>query len=126
MLDVAGGTSWYQADVNTFLGALELRKRLNGTMTTVLSTPMPCAAGTTYWLREDVRIVNGVALVQARFWADGTAEPSGWQVSWSDTAPLAAGQAGAMGDWFKDPAASTRVQFLTWSYAATGLASPPG
>lgn len=123
-LNVAGGTSWYQADANTNLGTLEIRKRFNGIMTTEISLAMPYSANQAYWLREDVQVSGGVATVQARLWADGTSEPTGWQVSWTDSSPLAAGQAGVMGDWFKAPPAGTQIQFSSWGYAASGLASP--
>jgi hypothetical protein len=123
-LNVHGGTDWYQVDANTDLGTLEIRKRASGIMTTESSTTMSYSASTAYWLREDVQISSGVATVEARLWQDGTTEPTSWQVSWSDSSPLASGQAGAMGDWFKAPPSGTQIQFSNWAYAASGLASP--
>lgn len=123
-LNVQMGTSWYQADMNTDLGTLELRKRLNGIMTTEASTPISYRANTAYWLREDVLISGGVATVRERMWQDGATEPTNWQVIWSDPSPLAAGQAGAMGDWFRSPPNGTQIQVSSWAYAAIGLASP--
>jgi hypothetical protein len=123
-LNVTGGTQWYQADVDTNQHVLELRKRLNGVMTTEASVPMVLTAGTPYWLREDVQVSGGVATVQARVWANGTTEPSVWQSSWSDHAPLANGEPGAMGDWPHAPVPGTKTLFLNWAYAATGQAQP--
>jgi len=116
------GTQWYQADINTFLGTLELRKRLAGIMTTVTSVPFPVTPYTTYWLRVDVQVNNGVAQVNGRAWLDNTPEPTTWQVTYNDATPLAAGYPGAMGDWFQAPPAGTLTDFTSWSYAPTGLA----
>ena len=54
-LQVTGGTSWYQGDMNTSTGTLELRKRLNGIMTTEAYVPIAYVANTAYWLRLDVQ-----------------------------------------------------------------------
>ena len=121
---VTGGTSWYQADMNTSTTTLEIRKRLNGIMTTVASIPFVYTANTAYWLRLDVQTSNGVAVVKENAWAAGTTEPTPALVTYSDTAPLAAGCAGAMGDWFKTPSPNEQVRFSSWSYAVQGLATP--
>ncbi|GEM_PF-2502210 len=118
------GTRWYQADMNTALNTLELRKRFLGKMTTVASIPFIFTPNTTYWLRIDVQVSNGVALVKGRAWLDGTSEPTTWQITYTDAAPLPSGYPGAMGDWFRAPPAGTLTRFLSWSYAANGLAVP--
>lgn len=123
-LQVRGGMSWYQADMNTASKILELRKRDHGIMTTVASIPFTYSANTPYWIREHVQVSNGVAQINARAWRNGTAEPSNWQVTYSDTHPLPAGNAGAMGDWLKKPFSGAQICFNSWSYAANGLASP--
>ena len=123
-LQVKQGVSWYQADMNTANKVLELRKRDHGTMTTVAARPLTYSAHTPYWVREHVQVTNGVAQIQARAWRDGTTEPSDWQVTYSDTHPLPAGNAGAMGDWLMQAASGTQIRFTSWSYAANGLASP--
>ena len=123
-LQVTGGTSWYQGDMNTSDGILEIRKRLNGVMTTEASVPVAYAANTAYWFRLDVQVGIGSEQVSERMWAAGTTEPTGWQVTWTDNSPLPAGNAGAMGDWFKSPLPGEQVLFQSWSYAASGLASP--
>ena len=124
MLQVTGGTSWYQADMNTTNSTLEIRKRLNGIMTTVAAIPFSYASNTAYWLRLDVQAANGSEQVNERAWAKGTTEPTVWQVTYTDTHPLPAGSAGAMGDWFKGSPASQQIRFSSWSYAAQGLATP--
>ncbi len=116
------GTQWYQADMNTDLHTLELRKRYLGKMTTVASFPFSFTPNTTYWLRIDVQVTNGVAVVNGRAWLDGTSEPTTWQVTYTDTTPLVAGYPGAMADWFRAPPAGTLTGFTSWSYATTGLA----
>ncbi len=122
-LQVRGGTSWYQADMNTASKILELRKRDHGMMTTIASIPFTYAATAAYWIREDVQVRNGIAQIHARAWQIDTTEPSNWQVTYADTHPLPAGNAGAMGDWLKRPASGVQVRFNSWSYAAHGLAS---
>ncbi|HEY4032548.1 MAG TPA: hypothetical protein VGL94_01115 [Ktedonobacteraceae bacterium] len=122
-LQVRGGTSWYQTDMNTASKILELRKRDRGIMTTVASIPFAYSANAPYWVREHVQVRNGVAQIDARAWRNGTAEPSNWQVIYSDTHPLPAGSAGAMGDWLKKPFSGAQIRFNSWSYAANGLAS---
>lgn len=123
-LQVKEGVSWYQADMNTADKVLELRKRDHGIMTTVASIPLTYSAHTPYWVREHVQVSNGVAQIHARAWQNGMTEPSNWQVTYSDTHPLPAGNAGAMGDWQKKPSSDTQIRFNSWSYAANGLASP--
>jgi len=123
-LQVTGGTSWYQGDMNTSTGTLELRKRLNGITTTEAYVPVTYVANTPYWIRLDVQAGVGSEQVSERMWAAGTIEPTNWQVTWTDTSPLPAGNAGAMGDWFKSPLPGEQVLFQSWSYAATGLAVP--
>jgi hypothetical protein len=123
-LQVTGGTDWYQGDMNTSTGTLEIRKRLNGIMTTEAFVPVAYVANTAYWLRLDVQPGSGSEQVNLRMWAAGTTEPSSWQVTWTDNTPLPAGAAGAMGDWFKSPSPGEQVIFQSWSYAATGFAVP--
>ena len=124
MLQVTGGSYWYQADLNTSTGVINLVKRNAGVMNWVASTPFVAAANTPYWIRLDVQPVGSTEVVNARVWANGTPEPTTWMVTWTDTSPLAAGQAGAMGDWPRTPAAGEEIQYLNWAYAATGLAVP--
>ncbi|MGZ6279889.1 MAG: hypothetical protein ACXWPS_14965 [Ktedonobacteraceae bacterium] len=123
-LQVTGGTSWYQGDMNTSTRTLEIRKRLNGIMTTEAYVPFTYVANTAYWIRLDVQAGSGSEQVSERIWAAGTTEPSTWQVTWTDNSPLPAGSAGAMGDWFKSPSLGEQVIFQSWSYAASGLAVP--
>jgi len=124
MLQVSGGAYWYQADINTNANVINLVKRNAGVMNWVASIPFTATANTRYWIRLDVQPSAGHAVVNARVWMDGTPEPSGWQVSYTDPSPLAPGQAGAMGDWPKTPAPGEAIHYLNWSYAATGLATP--
>jgi hypothetical protein len=118
------GAAWYQCDLNTQTGVVNLVKRLNGVMNWVAQVPFVAQPGTPYWLRCDVQPNGTTNVVSARVWAAGNPEPTTWQVTWTDPSPLAAGQAGAMGDWPTRPAAGEQIQFLNWAYAAAGFAAP--
>ena len=124
MLQVTGGTNWYQGDMNTANKILEIRKRLNGIITTLSSIPFNYVSNTAYWMRLDVQASSGSEQINERAWAAGTVEPNNWLVTYVDTKPLSAGSAGAMGDWFKGPLPGEQVRFSSWSYAAKRLAVP--
>ncbi len=65
-LQVTGGTDWYQGDMNTSTGTLEIRKRLNGIMTTEAYIPFTYVANTPYWIRLDVQAGVGSEQVSER------------------------------------------------------------
>ncbi|MFJ6615462.1 hypothetical protein ACIQPT_34880 [Streptomyces sp. NPDC091289] len=75
-------------------GTLEcrLRKIVGGVFTTLAIGPMAGSytAGSRYWLRFQTK---GTRL-SARGWQDGTAEPSTWDVQWTDSELTAPGQVG--------------------------------
>jgi hypothetical protein len=118
------GTAWYQCDVNTNSGMINLVRRYAGVMNWAAQTAFTATAGTQYELRCDVQYGNGTATVSANVWPAGTPEPAGWMIQWTDATPLAAGVAGAMGDWPTHPAAGEAISFLNWAYAASGVALP--
>jgi hypothetical protein len=118
------GSQWYQAEAATQSADLEIVKRDLGIMTTEATTPFTFTAGQPYWLREDVSVTAGVATVAMRVWADGTTEPTTWQLTWTDPSPLAAGFPGTMADWIHTPVPGDHVSFSNWAFAATGFAVP--
>jgi outer membrane protein assembly factor BamB len=126
LLQVTGSANWYQGDINTNNSTLEIRRRFNSVETTVASVPFTCIPDTTYWIRLDIQADNGMEQLNMRAWVAGTAEPTGWLVTYTDASPLPTGAAGAMGEWFKlnGPVLDQQINFDSWSYAAEGLASP--
>ena len=86
------GGSYYAAGLDSPDGTPELNvmKVVDGTQTRVANVAFPAADGTAYW--ERVRIQGGVVSVKA--WVDGTAEPSSWNLTWTDDSPLPGGLAG--------------------------------
>lgn len=64
--------------------------RLAATDVTIATTPWTPTVGTFYWIRFDVQ----GSTLQARFWQDGTSEPSTWNLTVTDTTYASAGSAG--------------------------------
>jgi hypothetical protein len=124
MLQVTGGSYWYQADINTHTNLINLVKRNAGVMNWVASVPFTAQANTAYWVRLDVQPNGTGEILNTRVWAAGTPEPTSWMVTWTDSSPLAAGQTGAMGDWPTTPQPGEEIHYLNWSYSASGLAVP--
>lgn len=70
--------------------ALSIAKIVSGTSTTLATTSFTPSASTFYWIRLRVQ---GSAL-KAKIWQDGTAEPTSWTVSTSDSTFTSAGLVG--------------------------------
>ena len=88
----SGAGSYYVAGLDSPDGTPELNvmKVVGGTQTRVADVAFPAVDGTAYW--ERVRTQGGVVSVKA--WRDGTAEPSSWNLTWTDDSPLPGGRAG--------------------------------
>lgn len=71
-----------------FTSSVTLKRVVNGTMTTLATTPAQRVGAGKQWLR--LQAVGGQ--VRYRIWADGTAEPVTWTVSTSIGASVPAGQ----------------------------------
>ena len=69
---------------------LNIMKVVGGTQTRVARVAFPTRNGSGYW--ERMRIQGGVVSVKA--WKAGTAEPAGWNLTWTDASPLPGGRAG--------------------------------
>jgi uncharacterized repeat protein (TIGR01451 family) len=120
-----GTGQWYQADLNTALGVLQLIKRYSGRMYVEASIAFAAQPNVRYWIRLDAQPGASSELLRARVWKDGTPEPTAWQVSYTDPNPLPAGYPGAMGDWFAGPLPGEAESFEAWAYANPGPAVPP-
>lgn len=92
MIDDSSNTSGLLArwtDTNNYylcrydgVGNMALFKDVAGTKTTIVSAAFTPNAGTFYWLKFHV---SGTTL-EARWWQDGTSEPSTWGLSTTDSA----------------------------------------
>jgi hypothetical protein len=69
---------------------LNVMKVVGGTQTRVANVAFPARNGAAYW--ERMRIQGGVVSVKA--WKAGTAEPTDWNLTWTDASPLPGGLAG--------------------------------
>ncbi len=92
LASLSGGDSYYVAGLDSPYGTPELNvmRVVSGNQTRVAHVAFPAVDGTAYW--ERVRIQGGVVSVKA--WKDGTAEPSSWNLTWTDRSPLPGGLAG--------------------------------
>jgi hypothetical protein len=92
LASLSDGGTYYAAGLDSPDGAPELNvmRVAGGTQTRVAHVPFPTTDGTAYW--ERVRIQGGVVSVKA--WRDGTAEPTSWNLTWTDHSQLPGGLAG--------------------------------
>lgn len=81
------GNNWYKAYING--SSLILQKKVNGSTTTLATVPFSATAGTAYSIR--FRIVG--TTLNAKAWATGSAEPSNWMTTATDSS-LSSGQCG--------------------------------
>lgn len=122
-MDFCGDTSCgYQARVDSTSNALQIARRTGGSSTIKVSTGYTVAAGQKYWLRFNV---SGGA-TKLRVWKDGTAEPSTWNLTWTDGSPLASNYSG-FGSW-QNASTSATVNVVYYAYSSNPAvpAQPPG
>lgn len=55
------------------------------------------SSGTYYWIRFRLKTSGKSAVLSAKTWPDGTPEPSAWQLTYQDDAPLKPGTTGIIG-----------------------------
>ncbi|HEU5001667.1 MAG TPA: Ig domain-containing protein, partial [Actinomycetota bacterium] len=96
LLRYSSATSFYVAGLDSPVSGAEINvmKMSGGTEARVASVAFPAVNGTAYWQRVRVTNSGSTATIQVRVWKDGTAEPSTWNLSYTDTAALPAGTAG--------------------------------
>ncbi len=88
--------TYYAAGLDSPDGRPELNimKALGGSQTRVANVAFPAADGTAYWERTSIRTSRTAAVISVRAWKDGTAEPTGWNLTYADWSPLPPGRAG--------------------------------
>jgi streptogramin lyase len=115
---------YYGVRMHTSQHGLEIAKRVNGGTNILASVPFTPSANTLYWMRLDVSIGLGNDTIQAKIWADGTAEP-GWMVSATDNSPLGPNLVGTGGSWDLTGTGET-INYSCYAYAASGPAAACG
>jgi hypothetical protein len=92
----SGTGTYYAAGFDSPNGTAELNimRVKGGSESRVANVPFAAVNGTAYWERTRIQTSGSTALISVRAWQDGTVEPSGWNVTYADPAPLPAGKAG--------------------------------
>jgi streptogramin lyase len=121
----ADKSCYYGARLHTSQNVLEVAKREYGGTGVLASVPYVAQANTVYWLRLDVAVGSGSDTIRAKVWPAGSAEPSGWMVSATDSQPLGPNLVGTGGTWDQVGSGET-INYLCYAYAASGLASACG
>jgi streptogramin lyase len=119
----ANKSCYYGVRLHTSQNHLELAKRAGGGTAILAAISFTPVANTAYWMRLDVVPGGTSASLQAKIWADGSAEPTSWMVSATDGSPLAANLPGAGGSW-DQVGTGESINYSCFAYAASGPASP--
>ncbi len=92
----SGTGTYYAAGLDSPNGTPELNimKVSGGSQTRVAGVAFAAVNGTSYWERTRVVTSGSGAVISVRAWKDGTAEPGGWNLTYTDSSPLPAGRAG--------------------------------
>src|SRR5438309_820937 len=92
----SGTGTYYAAGLDSPNGTAELNimRVKGGSQTRVANVAFAAITGTAYWERTSIQTSGSTAVMSVRAWQDGTVEPSGWNLTYTDTAPLPAGKAG--------------------------------
>jgi hypothetical protein len=96
ILRYSGASSYYLAGLDSPRGTpvLNIFKMSGGGATQVASVAFPATNGPSYWERARVETSGTSAVISVKAWADGTAEPAAWNLSYSDASPLPSGRVG--------------------------------
>lgn len=94
-------------------GNMVLSKYFNGTTTTLQTVSASITTGLNYWMRVQA---TGTGSIVARFWEDGTSEPTSWNISVTDSSPLS--YPGKSGVYAAPGTASKGVYFINFSSGA--------
>ena len=92
----SGSGTYYAAGLDSPDGTPELNvmRVRRGAQTRVANVAFAATDGTAYWERTSIQTTGSAAVISVRAWKDGTPEPSDWNLTYTDTAPLPAGKAG--------------------------------
>ncbi|HEU5002362.1 MAG TPA: hypothetical protein VFW71_06230, partial [Actinomycetota bacterium] len=102
---------------------LDILKVSGGSLTSLASAPFTATANTQFWVRAQVVASGTSAVLSLRAWADGTTEPTTWQVTHTDTAPLPGGGVGL--DGYDGGAGWTVANFSAGDLSGTPSPPPP-
>jgi hypothetical protein len=94
----ANKSCYYSAQLHTSQNTLEIGERKKNINTVLASVPFTPSANTLYWMRLDTA-TDRSGTIEAKVWADGTPEPTGWMVTGKDNNALAANYVGAGASW---------------------------
>lgn len=96
LLRYSDSSDFYAAGLGSPAGTIELQvtKTAGGISSQLCSIPFSTTNNTFYWERVRVQNQGPSATISVKAWADGTAEPSSWQLSCTDGSPLPAGLTG--------------------------------
>jgi hypothetical protein len=120
-LDVCGDKSCdYAARLNTNASQIELGKRVNGMTILEAGAPFAASAATRYWMRANYDPRSGT--LKMRIWPAGTAEPTSWNLSWTDTGTRLSSNYTGVGSW---AASSTTATASVYCYAFSSSPAIP-
>jgi hypothetical protein len=96
LLRLSNASTYYRAGLDSPVSGPEINimRTTGGTETRVANVAFAAVNGASYWQRARVTTSGTTAVISVRVWRDGTAEPTTWNLTWTDTAPLPAGTAG--------------------------------
>lgn len=86
----------YECRANMNTGAIAITRRISSTTTSETSAAFTFSASNIYWMRCNY---DGSGHVKLRIWKNGVLEPTTWNLSWTDTSPLASNYSG-IGNFF--------------------------
>ena len=92
----SGPGSYYLAGLDSPLGSPELNvmRMSNGVQARVANVAFPAVNATSYWEMASIQTSGTTAVIKVKAWAEGTPEPTTWNLMYTDAAPLPGGTAG--------------------------------
>lgn len=95
-------------------GSILMKKNVSGTSTQLATKTVTLNGSTWYWMRYRVQGTN----LYAKQWADGSSEPSAWDITASDSAITSAGN---VGFWYSLHATTDKVWVNSFTASTAGL-----
>ncbi|HEU5003587.1 MAG TPA: IPT/TIG domain-containing protein [Actinomycetota bacterium] len=124
LLRFSSPSSYYSAGLDAPVSGSEINimRTSGGVESRVANVAFPTVTGTAYWQRVRITTAGSAATIQVRVWADGTSEPSTWNLSYTDTSPLPAGSVGVEA-W--DNGSGWRIDNFSAGNLSPGPPPPP-
>jgi hypothetical protein len=96
LLGLTSPSDYYLAGLDSVLGvpALNIMKVSGGSENLVATVSFPVVKGVAYQQRAQITTASSTSTIRVRAWPDGTPEPAGWTLVYTDTHPLTAGLSG--------------------------------